>query len=143
MVENGPITERVFQVLGQPEKLRELSALLEVGVPLDDLAAQIATGLVREGGIAPQNAVMILPSIAVMLTRIAESFKIKFRLSSDDKHGGISEAEVMAAVQQSQKSSPDLNNKVARGFRAAATSAKDLTKNADNVGFLQDAKEKI
>ena len=149
MVDNEMIQERLWTVLSQPEKIREVSALLEVGVPVAEISAQTANGLFREGMIAPQNAVMILPSLTVMIARIGEAMGVKgMRLTTENNHAGISKAEVRAAVvksngQGSVAQKTDMNNKAMKGFKAVANSKDDLVKNANNVGFLQAAKEKI
>ena len=146
--DNMEITERLWDSISQPAKLREINALLEIGVPVDELSAQVANGLFREGGITPQNAVMILPSLTVMMARIAEAFGTKYRISTDDQHAGVSKAEVLAAIRKSRgDGSPsqkaDTNNKETRGFKAVLNSGKTLTESANNVGFLSAAKEKI
>lgn len=149
MVDNAGIQERLWKTISKPNKIREINALLEIGIPVEELSAQVANGLFREGGITAQNAVMILPSLTVMMTRIAESFGTKYRTGSDDKHAGVSKAEIRAALKKAEgkegspKQKADTNNKVMRGFKAVNNSKKELVKNADNVGFLAAAKEKI
>lgn len=143
MTDNREITNRLWDEISQPERMREINALLEIGTPVDDMAAQISHGLFREGKVAPQNAVMILPSLTVMLARIGEAFGTDFKLTTDEKNPEISEAEILAAIKRSEKSDSDMNNKEARGFKAVAKSRGELSNNADNVAFLQDAKEKI
>lgn len=148
-VDNKEIQERLWQTLSRPDMLRRVNALFEIGTPVDELAAQVAHGMFREGKIAAQNAVMVLPSLTVMLYRIGEAFGTKMRISTKDKHSGISQAEIRAAIKRSQgkgssvSERTDMNNKTMRGFKAVMGSQENLTKNADNVGFLSAAKEKM
>lgn len=148
-VDNKEIQERLWKTLSKPAMLRQINALYEVGTPVDELAAQIAHGMFREGKIAAQNAVMVLPSLTVMLYRIGEAFGNKMRISTKDKHDGVSKAEIRAAIKKARGSDSsvtekaDMNNKTMRGFKAVMGSQENLTKNADNVGFLSAAKEKM
>ena len=139
---NKDITERLWSALSDEKHIRALNALLEIGIPLDQVAAQMANGLFREGKISAQNAVMILPSLTIMVVRIAESMGTKYRLSSDDKHTGVSDAEIVAAMRKAKQGSNEMNNKAMKGFKAVNQSKEEFTNKADNVGFLQNIKER-
>jgi hypothetical protein len=149
MTDNTEIQENLWKSLSTPAKLREIGALLEVGVPVAELSAQLANGMFREGKIAAQNAVMVLPSLTIMIARIGEAMQVKgMRLVAEDSHGGVSKAEIRAAIRRAEgsgsaKETADTNNKETRGFKAVVNSAPDITKKANNVGFLGAAKEKI
>lgn len=149
MTDNQEIQERLWQSISQPQMLRQINALYEIGTPVDELAAQVAHGLFREGKIAAQNAVMVLPSLTVMLHRIGEAFGTKMRVSTADKHSGITKAEIRAAIKKAKggESSPeetaDMNNKTKKGFKAVMASKGEEIKNANNVGFLGAAKGRV
>lgn len=120
------VLERIFENLMKPENATQLLALLDAGVPLDLLVAQVIQNAFGEGGVNANMYFLLVPPLVVMFSRMAEAAGIEYKLSTDKPkqrddlfqivgRRRISTNQVNKAMTSGKKSADELRNLPKKG----------------------------
>lgn len=102
----------------EPRNFNTVVAVLEAGMPLDILVTVLLKQAYQEGMIDPRIIPILSIPLSVMFTRIAESAKIDFTLSSDrDVKSDISEHEIIARIAVEQRKAANAKPKAEKAMK--------------------------
>lgn len=76
---------KTFESLSDKKSIRQMLSLLESNIPIDSLVSMTLKGMVGEGVISPQAAVVMVPAMTVMMVRMADAAGINFKISLEEE----------------------------------------------------------
>lgn len=123
------VLDRLFENIVKPENATKLLALLDAGVPLDVLVAQVVQNAFGEGTVNANMYFIMLPPLIVIFSRMADAAGVEWRLSTDRPK---SNDELFHIVGRRRISS----NAVAKAMDSGSKSAKELTKMPEKGGLM-------
>jgi len=137
------VVQRIVQSLARPEKTAELLSLMENGVAVDTIVEQIAKTAFDEGVTSANAAMLIVPSIAVLLIRMAEAAGIDFEVTSNPNVNKATETEVLIEAMRRHDKGLNDNNAVAKAVKAGEQSQDELASATNKLGLIKRPVEEL
>lgn len=126
---------KTFESLSDKKNIRQMLSLLESNMPIDTLVGSTLKGMVGEGIISPQAAIVMVPAMTVMMSRMAEAAGIDFKMSlEEDDPVTIEEVEMQKLKEINLDSVSSVNEQSSGELAALPTT---------EVGLMKSPKELI
>lgn len=74
---------KFIKILSKPKTIKRVISLIDVGTPIDILASQMLSGMVREGITTPQVALLAAPAVVTMIGRMGEAANLEIKVSNE------------------------------------------------------------